>query len=385
VKAGGGAKAPRYVRIVRELWLPLAVALVVVLFRTVPAIPDGLIAYGRYMPTRLSEAISYLYVGEGMSSSIAVSDLGGGIRNFHVSGKVEASSEPQDMRLQRMLGNIPGLFHPSPKSVLVVGFGAGVTAGSFVPYPELRRLVICEIEPLIPERVAPFFAEENFHVLQDPRVQVFYDDARHFVLTTPETFDIITSDPIHPWVKGAATLYTREYFELVKRHLNPGGLVTQWVPLYESNLEVVKSEIATFFDVFPNGTIWANLNNGEGYDVVLLGQVEPLTIDLDQLAARIERPDYARVHESLRQVGYDGPLDLIATYGGRAPDLVDWLKDASINRDRNLRLQYMAGMGANLYRGGDIYNSMAAYRRFPDGLFKGSPQLIEAVRAVMAR
>jgi spermidine synthase len=289
------------------------------------------------------------------------------------------------MRLQRMLGNIPALFHPGAKSVLVVGFGAGVTAGSFIPYPELHRLVICEIEPLIPERVAPYFAEENFHVLQDPRVQVFYDDARHFVLTTPETFDIITSDPIHPWVKGAATLYTKEYFELVKTHLNPGGLVTQWVPLYESNLEVVKSEIATFFDAFPNGTIWANLNNGEGYDLVLLGQAGPLTIDLDQLAARIERQDYARVYDALRQVGFNGPVDMIGTYGGQATDLGDWMKDAAINRDRNLRLQYMAGMGASLYRGGDIYNSIAAHKRFPDKMFKGSPRLIEAVRAAMSR
>ena len=212
-----------------------------------------------------------------------------------------------------------------------------------------------------------------------------YDDARHFVLTTPEKFDIITSDPIHPWVKGAATLYTKEYFELVKRHLNPGGLVTQWVPLYESNLEVVKSEIATFFEVFPNGTIWANLNNGEGYDLVLLGQMEPLTIDLDQLATRIERQDYARVYESLRQVGFNGPVDLIGTYGGQAADLAAWMKDAAINRDRNLRLQYMAGMGASLYRGGEIYNSIAAYKRFPANMFKGSPQLIEAVRAAMTR
>ncbi len=95
-------------------------------------------------------------------------------------------------------------------------------------------------------------------MIDDPRTQIVYDDARHFVLTTPEKFDIITSDPIHPWVKGSATLYSKEYFELVKQHLNPGGIVTQWVPLYESDAETVKSEIATFFDVFPNGTIWAN-------------------------------------------------------------------------------------------------------------------------------
>jgi hypothetical protein len=107
--------------------------------------------------------------------------------------------------------------------------------------------------------------------LADPRVTIVYDDARHYILTTDEKFDIITSDPIHPWVKGAATLYTREYFDLVRSHLEPGGLVTQWVPLYESSPAVVKSEIATFFEAFPNGTIWSNEAGGSGYDVVLLG------------------------------------------------------------------------------------------------------------------
>src|SRR5258708_19437187 len=94
--------------------------------------------------------------------------------------------------------------------------------------------------------------------MADPRTEIVYDDARHFVLTTPEKFDIITSDPIHPWVKGSATLYSKEYFELVKQHLNPGGVVTQWVPLYESDMAPVKSELATFFEVFPNATLWAN-------------------------------------------------------------------------------------------------------------------------------
>ena len=117
-----------------------------------PAVPAGLIAYGRSLPTRDETGTRYLYVGEGMNASIAVSELTGGIRNFHVSGKVEASSEPQDMRLQRLLANVPALLHPAPRSVLVVGFGAGVTAGSFVPYPDVQKLVICEIEPLIPQR-----------------------------------------------------------------------------------------------------------------------------------------------------------------------------------------------------------------------------------------
>ena len=84
-------------------------------------------------------------------------------------------------------------------------------------------------------------------------------------------------------MKGSATLYTKEYFELVKQHLNPGGVVTQWVPLYESSEEVVKSEIGTFFEAFPNGTVWGNDRSGEGYDVVLLGQQEPTHIDIEAM------------------------------------------------------------------------------------------------------
>ena len=95
--------------------------------------------------------------------------------------------------------------------------------------------MICEIEKLIPPATSRYFDAENHNVLNDPRTRFIYDDARHYVLTTGDKFDIITSDPIHPWVKGTATLYSKEYFEVVKQHLNPGGVVTQWVPLYESD------------------------------------------------------------------------------------------------------------------------------------------------------
>ena len=253
------------------------------------------------------------------------------------------------MRLQRMLGHMPALFHKDdPKSVMIVGFGAGVTAGSFVLYPSISRIVICEMEPLIPPTATKYFGPQNYYVMNDPRTHIIYDDARHFVLTTPEKFDIITSDPIHPWVKGSATLYSKEYFELVKEHLNPGGVVTQWVPLYESDPATVKSEIATFFEVFPNGTIWGNDISGGGYDIVLLGQAEPARIDVDAIQARLDRPDGQRIAASLREVGFGNALQMLFTYAGRAQDLKPWLRDAEINYDSNLRLQYMAGLALNV-------------------------------------
>jgi spermidine synthase len=153
-------------------------------------------------------------------------------------------------------------------------------------------------------------------------------------------------------------------------------VITQWVPLYESDPDTVKSEIATFFDVFPNGTIWANDNNGQGYDVVLLGQVEPTKIDVDALQARLDRPDYAKVRASLQQVGFPNALSLLDTYLGRASDLKPWLANAQINRDIDLRLQYLAGMGVNNFSAGSIASEISRARLYPPDLFTGSPESI---------
>ena len=253
---------------------------------SVADVPWEVIAYGRRVApilrgTDVSSEAKPVFVGEGINSSVVITDRAGQ-RFFYVSGKSEASSALLDMRLQRMMGHLPALIHPNPRSVLVVGFGAGVTAGSFIPYPDVDKLVICELEPMIPPASNRYFADQNYRVLDDARTRITYDDARHFILTTAEKFDIITTDPIHPWVKGTSALYSKEYFELVRSHLNAGGVAAQWLPLYESDDETVKSQLATFFEVFPNATVWSNYLNGDGYDLVLVGR-------LDQIAAQRRR------------------------------------------------------------------------------------------------
>jgi spermidine synthase len=366
------------------LLLAAAAVAAVLLAMSVSGVPSMLIAYGRRITISAGRS-EILYAGEGMNASIAISRWNDGAVQFHVSGKVEASTEPYDMRLQRMLGHMPTLLHSKPRSVLVVGFGAGVTAGSFVLHPEVQRIVICEMERMIPPVATRYFGRENYNVLKDPRVEMVYDDARHYILTTREKFDVITSDPIHPWVKGSATLYSKEYFELVKQHLNPGGIVTQWVPLYETDLSTVKSELATFFDVFPSGTIWGNDTAGGGYDTVLLGQAEATKIDVDQLQEKLERPDQARVAASMREVGFTSAIALLSTYAGQGPDLRPWLADADINRDGNLRLQYLAGLALNKSLEGAIYSQMLTYRRYPANLFVVSDKLRPALMMALSQ
>jgi spermidine synthase len=371
------------------------------LVKSVDKIPWGLISNGRYMATlsyqmvpgitkeediptdSASQDVYCTYAAEGMNVSIAVTKTSSGLQCFHGAGKVQASNDPQDMRLQRMLGHISALINKNPESVLVVACGAGVTAGSFVPHPEVKRIVICDIEPLVPHNVAPRFAKENFDVVNDPRTELVFDDGRHFIHTTKEKFDVITSDPIDPWVKGCAALNTVEYYTMCKEHLNPGGVMALWMPFYESNSQTVKSLISTFFEVFPNGIIWSNDFSGVGYDAVLFGQVGPTQINLDELQERLNREDHFTVKQSLNEVGFYSIIDLLATYGGQATDLHGWREGAQINTDRNLRLQYLAGMWLNAYQEDKNFAEILSYYRFPDDLFIGSEANLSALKSAL--
>ena len=364
------------------LWAVL-LGLPVLFVQHLAKIPQELLAYGRNMQ-RLSNMSQILFASEGRNYSAAVSQIWNtDIRMFHVSGKVEASTYVQDMRLQLMLGHLPALMHPKPRSVLVVGCGAGVTAGSFTLHPDVSRIVVCELEPLVPRIAAQYFSAENHGVLKDRRTQIVYDDARHYILTTQDKFDIITSDPIHPWVKGSASLYTREYFELVKSHLNSGGIVTQWVPLYQSDVSVVKSELETFFEAFPNGTIWSNDQQGRGCDIVLVGQLGGTRINLDEIQKRLGQAGYSGVAGSLQAIGFKSALDLFAMYAGQARDLGPWLQDAQINHDSDLRLQYLAGFSLNQRLSDPIYADLLAYRKFPDKLFAATPETRAELKRIM--
>jgi spermidine synthase len=418
----------RTARAMGALALAALMGITILLGGILTPVPWGTIAFGRQFPSwaynchladeKVNEAdvpsgTGYpytfcTYIGEGRNMSVAVTLTRDGLRSFHAAGKAQASNLPADMRLQRMLGHIPALVHKKPESVLVVACGAGVTAGSFIVHPDVKRIVICEIEPLVPITIAPMFGKENYHVVdgiaqENPhtvdgkQVEVIYDDARHFLRTTQEKFDVITSDPIDPWVKGCAALNTVEYYQMCKDHLNPGGSVSLWIPLYESNLETAKSVIATFFKVFPDGIIWSNERDGKGYDVVLFGQPGPTVIDVDQMQERLDRPDHQPVKESLHEVGFgsskvvstkfvqnEAAIDLLATYAGQAQRLREWSHDAQINTDRNLRLQYLAGMWLNSYKAPETLISILEHYQFPDETFVGSRRRIQALRDALA-
>ena len=246
--------------------------------------------------------------------------------------------------------------------------------------------MICELEPLIPPASDEFFGKENNHVLRDPRTRVIYDDARHYILITPEKFDVITTDPIHPWVKGTSTLYSREYYEMVKSHLNPGGVAAQWLPIYESDEETVKTELATFFSVFPNATVWSNYLDGDGYDLVLLGSADPSPQLTSMRSIGVwNSPATPRLQRRSAEVRFHSAVDLLATYAGRAQDLAPMLANAQVNDDLNMRLQYLAGMGLNSVSAPQVYREILSYRKFPEDLLVGTGDGVNTLHELIGR
>ena len=379
-----GLSAISGLMLVPRRW-PLVAVVGLLSIYSVPPISKPLSAYGRYSATWVGKS-DIVYAGEGINSSVAVASFPNGIFTFHVAGKIQASNVPRDMRLQRMLGHLTTLIAANPRSVLVIGCGAGITAGAVSIDPKVQHVTIVEIEPLVPQAASTYFSEPNFDVLRNPKTQVRIDDGRHYLLTTNEKFDGITVDPLDPWVKGAANLYTREFLETMKQHLNPGGTVTMYIQLFETGVDAVKSSVATFFEVFPNATIWGNPYQGRGHDMVLLGQVEPLQIDLDNMENRVGyRDPSSKMPQSLADVGMNSPVDLFATYAGRALDLKPWLTGSAINRDRNLRMQYLAGFGLNLDDSAAIYAGMLAHRHFPEDIFTSAEGRVDSLRDAVRR
>jgi spermidine synthase len=273
---------------------------------------------------------SVLYFRAGRASTVSVVDEGWN-RTLIVNGKAEASDDPIDGYVQIMLGHVPLLMHPDPKSVFVLGMGTGITLGAVTAHPGLERVVLGEIEPAV-LGARPFFQAVNGDPLGDPRLQVAIQDGRNFLKTTRERFDVITADPIHPWTSGSVYLYTREYYEIARAHLREHGVMCQWLPLTGLSREDVRSVAATFAEVFPHTSLWQS-----SHDVLLIGSVDPLPVELASLRERLQAP---KVRAQLAAQGLDDPIAFLADQGMDDAMLREYVAGAAINSDDNVRLEF---------------------------------------------
>jgi spermidine synthase len=274
-----------------------------------------------------------LYYAEGAHAIVSSIKVRGGTQSFLTNGRIEATDNARDLACQLTLGHLPMLLHPRPESVFVLGAGSGVTLGATSAHRGVRRITLAEIEPRV-LGVTRTFARYNHDVLADPRLSVVFDDGRNFLLTTEQKFDVITADPVHPWFEGAGYLYTREYFDLAAGRLNRGGLMCQWLPIYELTGENLQSIVRTFQGSFAHVLVWLTY-----YDAHLVGSNSPIVIDEEELAARIAEP---AVLADLRQVQMGSAEDLLSHFVMGAAGAAAYGRGGALNTDDNLYLEFSA-------------------------------------------
>lgn len=310
-------------------------------------------------PTPLSDIAEELkrgrliYYDEGVGTTAAVFEEFGN-RSIVINGKLEASTVRMDMRLQRSMGHIPLLLHPNPKKAINIGLGAGVTFGSVMQHP-LEEGRCAELSESIMGATRQF-GEANHHVMENPRAQIILRDGRNYLRATPETFDVITADPFHPYTRGAGSLYTVEYFQSARARLNPGGVMSQYLPLYNLSDSDFKMIVQSFRNVFPRVSVWFT-----DVDMVMLGTEEPIEIDYVDLARRME---YGPVKSSLEGIGFNTVDDLVARFIMDERSLEAYCGDVGINTENHPILEYSSPKSAFV---GTIESNLAEalkYRKF---------------------
>ena len=226
--------------------------------------------------------------------SVEESDASGElVRALRVNGKVVATSGAVDLRLQRLLAAIPAQLHGAVETAVVIGMGTGMTAGTLLALPDLKTLDVVEISAVIPEAGARPFAEWNGDLLDDPRTRVIHADGRHHLARSSMRYDLVTSDPIHPWTAGSSDLYCVEHFRSMRAHMASQGIASQWLPLYQLSDEDVRTVIASWTAAFPHTSAWLT-----AYDLVLVGSEQPQPSPIELAARSIPGPLRAELAEA---------------------------------------------------------------------------------------
>jgi spermidine synthase len=246
---------------------------------------------------------------EGVGGTVAVLEqgrTGESFRRLYIQGVSNSGDALPSLRYMRLQALLPLLVYAGePRSVLVVGFGTGITAGALLSSQLPEKRVVFELLPSV-VKAGPFF-RGNVGAAADPRIEVRIGDGRHQLLRSPESYDLITLEPPPPSAAGVANLYSRDFYELCRERLAGGGLMAQWWPLAAQNDEDSRSLVRSFLDVFPLVTLWST----ELHEMLLIGSERPLALDSKRVTFRFAAPDTVR---ALAEVGVESPAALLATF-----------------------------------------------------------------------
>ncbi|TFH65084.1 MAG: hypothetical protein E4G91_03740, partial [Candidatus Zixiibacteriota bacterium] len=277
----------------------------------------------RILPPSFSRSnIDVLFYRESVEGTLSVArDRGNrsGSTSTYVNNSAVIGSTYDAIKAVKMVGHYPFLLGGERKKVMVIGFGIGVTTSAIASHPEVESIECVELVAGLKE-AAIFYRDLNHDVVEDPRLKIISGDGRHYLQQTSNTYDLISCDPTHP-ILGSGNLYTKDYFELCRKHLNPGGVVSQYLPLHKLRTEEFMGIISTFHSVFPNCVVW--LGN---IHAVLLGSIDPIKIDFEQWSARVAQLEqdpnfYSEPYHLAATMVLDGPT--IARQGTYSRILTD--------------------------------------------------------------
>jgi spermidine synthase len=240
----------------------------------------------------------FFWVREGPSS---------GSRSLMFDGHSMSGTGATGQIYMRTMAHLPLLLHPRPESVLLICFGVGVTADAIRTHSDVARVDVVDLNPDV-FLLNRWFAAENGDVLSDPRFRLICDDGRQYLRLTRETYDFVTMEPPPPLQPGISRLYSREFYEAIRRRLAPGGLVSQWLPESQMGPDGVDLIMATFLRSFRH----AFLFSGFGRDLILVGSDAPF--DFGDAAARLSRHPVLRA--ALARLGFEDAPHLFATILG---------------------------------------------------------------------
>ena len=279
----------------------------------------------------IADSTDVVFLADGVNGSVAVTRTDNDVA-LRVNGKADASTG--DARTQLLLGHLGAAFHPAPRRVLIIGFGSGMTVSAVARYPDVERIDCVEIEPAV-MRAAPFFETLNHGVLNDPRVHMIFDDARNFLLTSREKYDLIISEPSNPWIAGVASLFTSEFYRGAQERLADGGIFVQWVQAYSLAPRDLRMVLATFGGRFPHVSMW----RGEDLDFLLLGASEKLSFNFDRLRAFWVSKG---LHDDFAALDVHEPEALIAYYLLDDSAVRKLAEGSVVNTDDRTLLEYHA-------------------------------------------
>lgn len=271
---------------------------------------------------------------EGINNSVAVvaNKFDDGNLTLHLTGHWVSTTEFHGRLHLRFLGHLPLLFARHPERVAVIGYGTGITTGTVLLYPEVKQVDVFELESAVIE-ATQYFDFINHRPLEDNRIRVFTLDGRSHLAYEPSSYDVITADPIHPFVAGAANLYSQDFYRIAARRLNDGGIFCQWIPLVAISEDSFKTILNSIHSVFPHTAIFTFFG-----EAVVIASREPLARDWETF---IRRLDSQRVHSDFESMDILSPYNLGAFLMGAGRQVDAYLQDTTrINTDDNVWLEH---------------------------------------------